>query len=261
MEVNNENYFDVSSRMEYMGASQFKRFKKCEAEALAYCKGEIQDEPTQSLLEGSYVDAYFSNELEQFTKKHPEIFTKQGVLKANFNKAVEDIKFIESDENFMKYLNGKHQVVMTGTIAGVKFKIKMDSYHPKKCIVDQKYMKDLKPIWVDGLGWTNFVEAYGYDTQGAIYQEIESQNSEDHKKLPFILAPTTKEKTPKNELLNIDQYDLDKALEEVKQLAPRFDQIKKGLIEPKYCGDCDYCRKRLKVTGIHSYHDYDRKEK
>lgn len=256
-ELTNQNYFDVESNQQYMSASQFKDFMKCPVEALAKINGEIQEEPSKAMLVGSYVDAYFSGEMEIFAKANPQIFKKDGTLLKDFENANNIIKAIESDELLMKYLSGKKQVVMTGEIAGVKFKIKVDSLLPN-CIVDQKIMSSIKElVWVEKDGWNgkvDFVEAFGYDIQGAIYQEIVRQNT--GKLLPFVLAVTTKEENPDKALIQIDQEYLDRALKLVKELAPHFDAIKKGIIEPRGCGRCPSCRKDLKVTRVVSYQEF-----
>lgn len=254
MELTKENYHSVEARMAYMGSSSFKEFMKCEACALAKCKGEIDEKKTTALLVGSYVDAFFSNETAEFIKNTPEIFKKDGTLKSDFAKADDIIESIKSDEMMMKYLSGEHQVIMTGTIAGVPFKIKIDSYFPGKAIVDQKIMSSMDKVWMDG-EWKNFVEAFGYQFQGAIYQEIVRQNT--GQKLPFILAVATKEEVCSKALLQIDDEDLEAALEVVKEYAPRYQAIKEGKIEPSRCGKCNYCKSTTKVTGIFSYHILD----
>lgn len=267
MELTNENYHGTEARKEYMGYSQFRDFLMCEKQALARVNGEVEDKTSPALLFGSYIDNYFSKEIpmDEFVAKHQEMFTKQGTFKADFKNIESVISTIEGDELLSKYLGGEHQVIMTGEIAGVKFKIKIDSYHPNKVIVDQKIMKDMKDAWVeerdeDGEKRNvkkNFVMAWRYDLEGAIYQEIERQThlreTGEDRKLPFVLAVTTKEDTPDKELIQIDQDVLDKALAEVIEKAPRFDAIKRGEIEPKGCGDCNVCRKEKKLTGVFPY--------
>ena len=252
--LTNENYFSVESNREYMSASQFKDFVKCEKEALAKVNGEIVEEPSTAMLFGSYVDAYFSGELEQFKVNTPQLFKKDGTLYKDYEKVNDVIAAIESDPLMMKYLNGDHQVVMTGEINGVKFKIKIDSLLPD-CIVDQKIMSSYRELtWVEKNGRNvkvDFVEAFGYDIQGAIYQEIVRQNT--GKVLPFVLAVTTKEENPDKALIQIDQYWLDRALDFVKENCERFDLIKKGVVEPVGCGRCPTCRKGLVCTEIVSY--------
>lgn len=256
MELTNKNYFSTEANMAYLSASQFKDFQHCEKEALAKCKGELVEEKSSALLFGGYVDAYFSNELEQYKKDNPDMFnSKTGELKAPFKNIEEVIKATESDELLMKYLNGQKQVIMVGEINTVPFKIKVDALH-EDMIVDQKIMSS-----IDELYWNeekhkkcDFVEQFGYDIQGAIYQEIVRQNT--GKKLPFILAITTKEENPNKMLIQIDQEYLDRALREVQEQAPRFDMIKRGIIDPIGCGRCPTCRKGLKVEGVVSYKEY-----
>ena len=184
MKLTNENYFSKEADMEYMSVSQFKAFEQCEAAALASVKGEWERTKTTALLVGSYVDAHFEGTLDVFKAQNPEIFTKQGSLKAEYKKAEEIINRIESDEEFMRYLNGEKQVIKTGEIEGVPIKIKIDVLHDDK-IVDLKIMKDFAPVWKDGERKPWF-SAWGYDLQGAVYQYIEGNNK------PFILAAATK---------------------------------------------------------------------
>jgi hypothetical protein len=133
---------------------------------------------------------------------------------------------------------------MTGEIAGVPFKIKMDSYHPDKRIVDLKYMASLRsPNMFEPM-----VKYWGYDIQGAIYQEIVRQNT--GKRLPFFLNIATKEKPAHLSIAEIMQYDLDEALENFIKNAPRYQAIKNGEIEPERCEDynCDYCTETRIIT-------------
>ena len=255
MELNKENYYSTEANLEYMSASQFKDFEKCERHALAKLVGEYQEESTKPMLIGSYVDSYFSNELEEFKERNPQIFKKDGTLLKDFEKANEIIEAIKNDPMFLQHISGANQVIMVGTINGVKFKIKIDSLL-ENAIVDLKVMSSITDlVWAqDEEGnWKkiDFVANYGYDIQGAIYQEIVRQNI--GKKLPFILAPITKEENPDKALIEIDQYYLDKALEKVKASCERYDLIKKGIIEPVGCGQCPSCRKDKKVTEIVSY--------
>lgn len=240
-----------------MSASRFKDFLKCPECALAKIRGEFKEEKTAALLMGSYIDAYFSKEMDKFKKENPEIFnSKTGTLKNDFVKCEEIIKFIEKDDILMKYLSGEHQKEVYGEIAGVPFKGKIDSYHDGKVIVDQKIMKDLEPIWDEETRTKkNPIDYWGYTIQGAIYQELIRQ--ETGKKLPFVLAITTKEKVPRKALLEIDQNDLDKALKLVEELAPKFQSMIYGVTVPERCGKCDYCRLTTKITGIKSYHTLD----
>ena len=253
MKLTQDNYYSIEANMEYMSASEFKDFLQCERQALAKAKGEYVEQPSKAMLVGSYVDSYFSGELDKFKQEHSEIFKKDGTLLKDYEQANEIIKSIEDDDLMMKMLGGRKQVIMSGKINNVPFKIKVDSLLPN-IIVDQKIMSSYRDlIWVDNghRQKVDFIEAYGYDIQGAIYQWIVEQNT--GKKLPFVLAVATKEENCDKALIQIDQEYLDKALELVKSKCERYDRIKKGLLYPVGCGHCPTCRKNKKVKEIVSY--------
>ncbi len=245
------NYFSVEMQNDYMSASQFNAFDRCEAAALAELRGLYRTEPTTPMLVGSFVDAHFSGEMEQFMYDNPQCFTRNGELRSEYKRAVQIIKRIERDELFMRYMSGEKQRIVTSKIAGVPFKCKIDSYHQDKAIVDLKIVKDFTPIYVPQKGRMNFVEAWGCDIQGAIYQAIEGN------RLPFYIAAATKEIEPDIAIIQLDQITLDLAMDYVLERVHRFADIKKGLIEPVRCERCDYCKSTKKLTTILSLEDLD----
>lgn len=250
--LNNQNYFSSENAPKFMSTSQFKSFQNCEAQALAETKGEFKRDSEKPLLIGSYVDSWFEGTLDKFKETHPEIFLKSGGLKADYVQADEIIARVQRDEKFMKYMSGQKQVIFTGEISGVQFKGKLDSYHENKCIVDLKVIKDFEPLWKNGRKMS-FVEAWGYDIQGAIYQELVYQTT--GKKLPFFICAVTKEKVPNIAIISIPQERLDECLELVKINAPRYNDIKLGKIEPTKCSKCDYCKSIKKIENIIDYRD------
>jgi hypothetical protein len=145
------NYFTQEMNIKFMSASQFKSFMECEAATIAGICGEWQEETTTALLVGSYVDAHFSKSLDLFKAQNPAIFTQKGELKSEYKHAEYIIQRIERDEMFMRYVSGEQQVTRIGEIDGVPFKIRIDSYHEGKAIVDLKCMRDFEPVWKNGL--------------------------------------------------------------------------------------------------------------
>ena len=245
MNLTNSNYFSARASREYFSVSQWKAFRKCPNMALAEIRGKYVREETPALLVGSYVDAYFDNELEQFKATHPALFKKDGSLKAEYIQAEQIIERIKRDRLMMKYLTGgERQVIMTGVIEGVPIKIKIDTLHPDK-IVDGKVMKDFAPIYVEDKGRLMWWEAWNHDTQGAVYQEVVYQNT--GKRLPFFLAAATKEKVTDIDILHIEQSHLDFAMDEFKRDIVGFDAIKKGIVKPDRCEVCDWCKETKKL--------------
>lgn len=250
MILTSENYFSKEAEMAYFGSTQYKNFEACEAAAMAKIRGEYEEEPTTALLVGSFVDAHFEGTLDIFRAKNPQIFTQKGELKADYKHAEYIIQRIERDEMFMRYMDGGKQAILTGELFGVNWKIKIDSYHVGKAIVDLKIMKDFAPVWVDGQGKIPFVEAWGYDLQAFVYQKIEGNG------LPVFLAAATKQKPePDIRILSIPQEQIDIAGEIVKANIDRFVQVKAGLIEPHRCEQCDWCRKTRVLKEIIDYRE------
>lgn len=247
MILTNENYFSEEANRKYLSVSQYKDFcgtlgkLPCEELALAKLNGEWEQEMTTPLLVGSYVDAHFEGTLNLFTAQHPEIFTKQGSLKADYKKAEEIINRIEKDELFMQYMSGEKQVIMTAEMFGVMWKIKIDSYIEDTCIVDLKVMKSLREShYVRDYGLMDFIRYWGYDIQAAVYQKAVEINT--GKQLPFYIAAASKEKETDIEIIQIPQEWMNDRLMEVEGNVPKITALKNGEIDPIRCEVCDYCK-------------------
>lgn len=247
MLLTNENYFSKEADREYLSVSQYKNFMgtlgkpACEAEAVALLNGQWEREKTTALMVGSYVDAHFEGSLDLFRAQNPDIFTKQGSLKADYKKAEEIINRIERDDLFMKYMSGEKQIIMTADMFGAKWKIKIDSYLEGIAIVDLKVMRELhKAEYTKDYGYMDFIQYWGYDIQGAVYQEVVYRNT--GKRLPFFIAAASKEKETDIELIWIPDDHLYEKLIEVEQNTPKILALKSGNVEPIRCELCDYCK-------------------
>lgn len=244
-ELTKETYI---TNHDYMSFTRWARFMSCEAAAAANYKPK----PSQSLLEGSYVDTYFSGEFEEFKTNHPEIFnSRTGELKSNFLKANEAIKRVESDAIMMEYLSGEKQYIVWGEIFGVKFKGKIDDYAEGKHLTDFKYMKDFQPVWTP-YGKRNFIEAYYYNVELAIFQELAYQRS--GVRTPAFIDAITKETPEDVGVFSISQPTLDNALNNIlKPTLPRIQKILNGEIEPRRCENCEYCRMTKKARVLNHF--------
>ena len=243
MLLTNENYFSHEAAASFWSVSQFKAFNKCEAAGLAESRGEYQREETDALLVGSYVDAYFARDMEAFKDKYfDRMFSKRdGGLLAKFRQADEMIARVISDPLMVDYLSGEKQVVMVADLFGLPWKAKLDVYNEKR-IVDLKTVRDFEDVYDKGYGWRSWIEYWGYDIQGAIYQRIEQLVTGRDEPLPFYIAAVTKEKVPDIKVIQIPQHILDAALGMVEAKIERFDLIKSGDVEPVRCEKCDYCK-------------------
>ena len=274
MKLTNSNYYGKKANQEFMSVSQFKDFAKCEAMAMAVLKGEYQKPKSKALLLGSFVDEMLTgtkkSQMKFIVENRAEVFQKSSKLSkctdeellvllndyslqlfgeeykpyADIVQALDTIERIKKQPQMMEHFKSKHQVIMTGEIAGVPFKIKMDNYKPGEFIADGKYMASLRSPNL----FEPMVKYWEYDWQGAVYQEIVYQNT--GKRLPFYLDIGTKETPSHLAVAEVKQYDLDEALDFVKAHAPRYQAIKQGIILPERCDeyDCNYCTETYIIT-------------
>jgi hypothetical protein len=236
-----ESYFYVKH---HMSCSSFKRFSKCEVEALSEW-----GEPSVAMKVGSYVDAFVSGTLDKFKELNPDIVSSRGStkgeLKAEYKQADLICDYIMKDRVISQFLSGEKQVVMTGEIEGVPTKIKMDSYSKGIAISDLKVMATV----TDKNGsYINFISPYGYDIQCAIYQEICFQNTGE--RLPCYIVAVTKESPINSVVVQIPQEVLDRALYQVKSTIVDYYAVKMGNKEADGCGKCKACIERREDTPL-----------
>jgi hypothetical protein len=248
MKLTQSNYYGPKANQEYFSVSQYKDFLKCPAMAMAKIKKEYVPERGRALILGSFVDEMLTGtkkSQEKFIEENrSELFKKNGDPYADVEQAIETVERVRNQPLMMHYLNGKHQVIMTGEIEGVLFKIKMDSFDPDEYICDLKYMASLRSPNL----FQPMIQYWGYDIQAACYQEIVYQNI--GKRLPFIFDVATKEKPAHLAVGEISQWNMDAALDGVRKNIRRYAAMKRGEIEPDRCEDygCDFCTSTKIIT-------------
>ena len=243
------NYYEPSP---YMSASQFKAFLGCEAAALAEAERTFSREPSTALVQGQYVDAYFTGDVEEFRGTHPELFKKDGTLKSTFTACEAAIARIEKSETAMEYLEGEKQVIATGEIEGVPCKGKLDVLHDDR-IVDLKCMRDFEPRYKNGEK-LDFIRYWGYDIQAYFYTELVRQQYKVN--LPFYILAVTKEASPDLLLVEVPDWLINSAGEVVRHYINRFDAIKRHEIQPKRCGHCAYCKETKVIERPMKYEEF-----
>lgn len=112
---------------------------------------------------------------------------------------------------------------------------------PGIAIVDLKVMASLTKLeWVRDIGYLDFVRYWGYDIQGAIYQEVVYQNT--GKRLPFYIAGISKESTTNIEVIHVQDNYLREALNMVEANMRNVLAVKNGQQKALRCECCEYCR-------------------
>ncbi|HEM3544423.1 TPA: PD-(D/E)XK nuclease-like domain-containing protein [Streptococcus suis] len=259
-----DNYYEDK---DYLSVSRFKQYLECEAKALALDTGKWADDRDQKpLLFGNYVHSYFeSAEAHQkFLEEHrSDLFSSRkpyGLL-ADYKLADKVIATLETDELFNNLYHGRKddrvekEMIVTGTIAGVPFKGKIDAInHTRGYMVDLKTMKTIYgEEWCQELrrkvpGAIANIVNFHYHVQAAVYQELLKQMTERSYR-PLIVA-VSKENEPDKEILSLDEETLSDGLEFVSERAGHVWDVATGKVGPIKCGKCDYCRSKKKLNRI-----------
>lgn len=263
-ELTAENYYSLEMAQRFCSASQYKNFvgyplsKCCEHRAMADLRGEWKQEMTKALLIGQILDALWEDDSpESIMARFPDCISTRGVtkgqLKSEYQQALQLYQRTLRDKKFCQYMSGSKQTVMSGEIAGLPFKIKMDSFIDGVCITDlkttQDASRDFRYYIPDSGERLPFYLAYAYDVQLGIYREIVRQNTGDN--LRCYIAAIDKKPHPLPVIIEIEPNVLDEALENVKRNCGHILKLKSGEIEPAIrCEDCDYCRDTYQCTVV-----------
>ena len=259
--LNHENYFAPEMMAKYMSTSQFKGFEACEYAALAELRGETLKDK-EAFKEGRYFEHCITGNEEHFMMANPDMVSSRGAtkgdLKSNFKRVVGSVEAFKRQHMFMEVLEKcAKQVIVTGVIADVPFKgmvdfLDMDTF----CGYDTKCMRDFKKVWSDtekmSVSW---YFAYGYHYQAAIYGELIRQTYGEAGRQHIFAV--TKEETPDVAALYFGNEILDNALEIIKEFAPRYDKVKRGLTEPERCEKCTVCRGTKVMTDFEMVGDFE----
>lgn len=257
MDLLGKDYYSVDSARRYWSISQYKRFRECEARALAELEGEWEDQrDNTALLVGNMVHSYFESPEahKKFMDENADAMISKagktkGQLKADFLVGQRMIERLEADSQFMDYYVGQKEVAVTGEIEGVEFKGKIDCLN-----VEKGYFVDIKTTKsdIDSMVWVQdeasgrniqvrWFEAWGYVLQMAAYKKMLKEQY--GKEFTPVIYAVTKESTPDTRAIVFQsQEKLDYELSELSMLIKHLDDVKKGKEEAKPCGHCEYCK-------------------
>lgn len=257
MDLLGKDYYSAASARRYWSISQYKRFRECEARALAELEGEWEDQrDNTALLVGNMVHSYFESPEahKKFMDENADVMISKagktkGQLKADFLVGQRMIERLEADSQFMDYYVGQKEVAVTGEIEGVEFKGKIDCLN-----VEKGYFVDIKTTKsdIDSMVWVQdeasgrniqvrWFEALGYVLQMAAYKKMLEEKY--GKEFTPIIYAVTKEQTPDTRAIVFQtQEKLGYELTELSMIIQRLDKVKKGEEKAKPCGHCEYCK-------------------
>lgn len=228
---------------------------------MAVLSGAWIEPPTEAMLVGQYVHAWSEGRRDEFIQAHPEMFTKSGALRANFQQANEMIATLQADPLCMYMLEGQKEVVFTAKFAGAMWRVIVDVYNTeRRRIVDLKTTRSIwDATWSERHGGrVSFIEHYDYPLQAALYCEIErrANGRPEGDWFEFYMVAVSKDTVPDKEVIDLrDPERYRKELDSIRGNMGRILLVKAGELEPIRCESCDYCRATKVLRGAVYYAD------
>lgn len=271
MLLTRDNYYTPEADWEYMSCSQYQGWCECEAKQMAKLEGRWKDEPSEAFLVGNYFHTHFESPEahEIFCAQNFDSIFKVSTTKKSgtvvkgkykpFEQADKMITVAERDPLIRSLLDlpGENEKIMTGTLFGIPWRIRVDKYVPDgRLIIDYKTVAN-----INELKWSNefhekvtFIDAYGYMMRAAVYSEVEKQFSGSTTDPHFIIIAISKQDYPDKDVLELNhrqRYDYE--LQQIKERIQHIQRVKERIVKPTRCGFCDYCRSTKQLFSIRPY--------
>lgn len=240
---------------------------------MAEIKGDWKPDFKDALLVGNYLHSYFeSPEAHQkfINENKWEIFGKKKATKkdiasgldrdgkvltdkmlSSFVQADKMIQTLDTDESFNNLYQGSKETIVTGEIDGVLWKGKIDCLNlDRNYFIDLKTTQDIhKRYWNNkDKEWESFIAHWNYQLQMYIYKQLIYQTFGVECE-PYIVA-VSKEPFPGKAIVSISDFRMVEAENQVYDEQERIEEVRHGLVEPKQCGLCDYCKSTAKLSNI-----------
>lgn len=276
--LTDDNYYSQEANLNYFSCSQFEEFLSCEAAALAHVQGRWAPPETDAFFLGKYFHSYFegAKAFDAFCKD-PDNFPRIYKTKTTKSRGTEIvgkyapiiqidnmIETAEKDPAIKRIIDmdGETEVSMHGKLFGkYPWKIRLDKLiSDMDLIIDWKTVADIRELKYNPQKRkkVSFVENFKYPFRAAVYTEIYKEFMNTDKVPLFWLVCLSKQDPPDKEIINLthlQRYELE--LDKVRERVSRFQAIKDGLVAPKRCGHCAYCRQSKQLTAAIDYWELD----
>lgn len=186
MVLNRDNYHSPQVKRKYLSSSDVKQAIKCEFAWKAYRTGHMQeDEDKEAFKQGNLFEVMLSGtdeEIRLFQENNFDMFSSRGEtkgeLKSAYRSVMDCVESVQRQPFLMDIIrNSRKQVIMTGKILGLPFRVMCDLIYTDGSVYDLKCMKSFNREWsIRAETFVEWYEAWNYPVQLWIYKEIAEQN-------------------------------------------------------------------------------------
>lgn len=256
MILNRENYHSPEAKRKWLSSSDVKQAIKCEFAWKAYRTGQMQeDEGKEAFKQGNLFETMLNGtdeEIRLFQENNSDMFSSRGPtkgqLKSAYQSVMDCVESVRRQPFLMEIIqNSRKQVIMTGKILGVPFRVMCDLIYSDGSVYDLKCMKSFAREWSNRAEtFVEWFEAWNYPVQLWIYKEIAEQNGLTVPNVGLIAGSKQNADVQAlrfgNDLIAQAKAD---ALYEIE----RMKEILNGA-EPMRCESCEACIKSRVINGF-----------
>jgi len=249
------NYHTLKANQNSMSFSQFKDFViewgGCPARAFEkHVTGKYKDPDKDVFVLGNlgHKIVLEPHTLNDWYETHKKILFLYGDKEKGYKKTTETIRTaaneIKGAAIYNQYLTGQKERFFVFYLGGVLWRCKLDVFGDG-FLTDLKFVRDFQdiysPYYKERVTWW---KNWHYHLQFSVYSEAIVQTQNKKRPIAHLIAATK----PSKGSINHDQITfmpdyLQAGLEVIEKMLPQVMEIKRGEVEPKRCGHCEYCCK------------------
>lgn len=169
------NYHSPEAKARWMSSSDVKKAMRCEA---AWIGGDVDDEDKNAFIFGHLFEALLTGEEYENPLVYSSKGPTKGQVKAEYKPAYEMAEAVRRSPALAKIIDrSRKQVIMTGEIGGLPFRVMCDLLDVDGSIYDIKSARSFSPQYdEDRAAYRDWWAAWEYPVQLWVYHEIARQN-------------------------------------------------------------------------------------
>lgn len=238
-----ENYHSSEARALWLSSSDVKKAMRCEA---AWASGEREDEDKNAFIFGHLFEALVTGEEYENPLVYSSKGPTKGQVKAEYRPAYDMAEAVRRSSMLAKIIDrSRKQVIMTGEIGGLPFRMMCDLLDVDGSIYDIKSARNFAPQYdEDRAAYRDWWAIWEYPVQLWIYREIARQNGLAVPRVGLIAAAKDNADV---QALALSRETMEAAEADARYAIERMAAIRHG-DTPEPCGHCRWCIGQKVIT-------------
>lgn len=240
-----ENYHSPEAKARWLSSSDVKKAMRCEA---AWAFGGPEDEDKEAFLFGHLFEALVTGERYDNPLLYSSRGPTAGELKFEYRFAEDMARAVRRSPMLERLIDRcDKQVIMTGEIGGLPFRVMCDLMDTNGSIFDIKSARSFAPRYdEDKASYRDWWAIWDYPVQLWIYREIARQNGIDAPRVGLIAAS---KQNADVQALVFSRETMEAAEADARYAIDRIAAIRDGDL-PIKCEHCQWCIDHKEITDF-----------